>query len=29
MVPTSLSEKERELFKELATISTFDPRRGS
>jgi curved DNA-binding protein len=29
VVPTSLSEKERDLFKELAAISTFDPRRGS
>jgi curved DNA-binding protein len=28
MVPPSLTDKERELFKELAAVSTFDPRRG-
>jgi curved DNA-binding protein len=29
MVPASLSDKERRLFEELATASTFDPRRPS
>jgi curved DNA-binding protein len=28
MVPSSLTDKERELFTELAAVSTFDPRRG-
>ncbi len=28
MVPASLSERERELFEELAKVSTFDPRRS-
>ncbi len=28
MVPATLSERERELFEELANVSTFDPRRG-
>ena len=28
MVPSSLTDKERELFEELAAVSTFDPRRG-
>jgi curved DNA-binding protein len=28
MVPSSLTDKERELFKELAAVSNFDPRRG-
>ena len=28
MVPSSLTERERELFKELAAVSNFDPRRG-
>jgi len=28
MVPSSLTENERELFKELAAVSNFDPRRG-
>jgi curved DNA-binding protein len=27
MVPPRLSERERELFEELAKVSTFDPRR--
>jgi hypothetical protein len=28
MVPRRLSERERELFEELAKVSTFDPRRS-
>jgi curved DNA-binding protein len=28
MVPPSLTEEERQLFEQLATISTFDPRRA-
>ena len=28
MVPASLSERERDLFDELAKVSTFDPRRS-
>jgi hypothetical protein len=29
MVPEQLSDRERELFSELAGVSTFDPRRGA
>jgi curved DNA-binding protein len=29
MVPPKLTDRERELFSELAEVSTFDPRRSS
>jgi curved DNA-binding protein len=28
MVPSKLTDEERRLFEELATVSTFDPRRS-